>query len=279
MNALTKIFVVLLVVCSLLLSAAVVVFVNRVENYEGQSKKLNSDVAMYRAQANSLTNRLAEMDTTSRNAQTAADAREGELSRTATGLQKQITDLQGQVAQAQKDLQISQGTINGTAAVAKAAQEEMKGLLAMNAELRTKNDDLLRSSGELNVALTTKDNQNRALARQLEFEQERVAELMTAARNAPKAGSTSDASPNPTSPIAGHVSSVDIIGGKKYATISVGSADNVQKGMKFNVINKSTGEFLGFLTVDRVESNEAIGAVEGTKIDKIQKGVDVRTQL
>jgi outer membrane murein-binding lipoprotein Lpp len=276
LNALTKIFIVLLVVCSLLLSAAVVVFVNRVDNYEGASKKIVSDRDAAKASANSLTTRLAEMDTVMRNAQTAAAAREGEMSRDATRLSTQVQELNGKLAQAEKELQIANGTINGTAAVAKAAQEENKGLLALNNDLRTKNDDLLRQNGELNIAVTTKDNQNRALAKNLEFEQERVAEIMGQLKNAPKAGS-SEATPTPSSPIAGHVTSVDIIGGKKYATISVGSADNVQKGMKFNVVNSQ--EFLGFLTVDRVEANEAIGAVEGTKIDKIQKGVDVRTQL
>jgi hypothetical protein len=278
LNALTKIFIVLLVVCSLLLSAAVVVFVNRVDNYEGASKKLQSDVAAAKASSNSMTNRLAEMDTQMRNAQTAAAAREGEMSRDATRLGTQVQELNGKLAQAEKELQIANGTINGTAAVAKAAQEENKGLLSLNNDLRTKSDDLLRQNGELNIAVTTKENQNRALSQNLKFEQERYAEVMQQVKNAPKAGS-SEATPTPSSPIAGHVTSVDIIGGKKYATISVGSADNVEKGMKFNVINSQGGEFLGFLTVDRVESNEAIGAVEGTKIDKIQKGVDVRTQL
>jgi len=274
----TKLFVVLLVVCSLMLSAAVVVFVNRVDNYEGASKKLNSDVTMYRTQANSMQSRLSEVDTAMRTAAAGAAAREGELSRNLTDLQKQNQDLQGRLAQAQKDLQVAQGTINGTASLARAAQEENKGLLTLGNDLRTKNDDLLRANGELNTALTVKDNQNRALARQLEFEQERVVELQHQAQNAPKQGS-SEASPTPPAPIAGRVNSVDIIGGKKYATISVGSADNVQKGMRFNVINTKTGEFLGFLTVDRVEPNEAIGPVEGTKIDKVQTGVEVRTQL
>lgn len=279
MSVLTKLFVVLLVVCSLMLSAAVVVFVNRVDNYEVASKQNATQLAAARTQANSMQARVGEMDTNMRTAAAAAASREGELSRQMTDLQKQNQDLQGRLAQAQKDLQIRDGTINGTAALARAAQEENKGMLALNNDLRTKNDDLLRANGELNTALTVQDNKGRALAKQLELEQERVAELMTQVKNAPKGGGSSEANPTPPSPIAGRINSVDVIGGKKYATISVGSADNVQKGMKFNVINTQTGEFLGFLTVDRVEPNEAIGPVEGTKIDKIQKGVDVRTQL
>lgn len=278
MNALTKTFVVLLVLCSLMLSAAVVVFVNRVDNYETASKKNLSDLGAAKATANSMQSRMTEMDTVMRNAQTAAADRESALKNDAIKLETKIQELQGALAQAQKDSQIKDGTINGTAAVAKSAQDENKGLQTLVADLRTKNDDLLRQNGELNIAYTTKDSQYRALQKSLEFEQEKNAELANALKNAPKGG-TSEAAPTPAAPIAGRVTSIDIIGGKKYATISVGSADNVQKGMKFNVVNPKAGEFLGFLTIDRVEANEAIGPVEGSKIDKIQKGADVRTQL
>jgi hypothetical protein len=48
--------------------------------------------------------------------------------------------------------------------------------------------------------------------------------------------------------------------------------------MKFNIVDTNGGEFLGFLTVDHVQPNEAIGQVEG-KVEKIQKGVEVKTQL
>ena len=96
-------------------------------------------------------------------------------------------------------------------------------------------------------------------------------------------GGTSSGTPAGTEitadvPINGVVRSVDIIGGKKYATISVGSSDMVKKGMRFNVINRVGGEFLGFLTVDSVQPNEAIGQLEG-KVDKVQAGVEVKTQL
>jgi hypothetical protein len=279
LSVLTKLFVVLLVVCSLMLSAAVVVFVNRVDNYEQSAKQNASSLKAARDQASSMQSRVSEMDVAMRTAASEYAQRQGELQRDITQAHTQNQDLQGRLAQAQKDLQVAQGTINGTAALARAAQEENKGLLTLSNDLRTKNDDLLRANGELNTALTVKDNQNRALAKTLEFTQERVAELTNQVKNAPKTGSSSEANPTPPAPIAGRVNSVDIIGGKKYATISVGSADNVQKGMKFNVINTKTGEFLGFLTVDRVEPNEAIGPVEGTKIDKVQTGVEVRTQL
>ena len=50
-------------------------------------------------------------------------------------------------------------------------------------------------------------------------------------------------------------------------------------GHRWIAYERATGEFLGFLTVERVEVNEAIGEVEGAKIDKIEKGVQAKTQL
>ena len=49
--------------------------------------------------------------------------------------------------------------------------------------------------------------------------------------------------------------------------------------MKFTAINRQSGEFLGYVTIDNVTPDEAIGQVEGPKVEKVQAGVDVRTQL
>jgi hypothetical protein len=286
LSFLTKLFVVLLVICSLMQTAAIVVYVNRSEDVGAVNKKLAKDVADARQLANSVQNTNSQMQ-----AQMTADAksateREGELARKITDSTRQIQDANAQSAQAQKESQIKDATIAGTADALKSAQEENKGLQSLTAELRTQTDGLLRQNGELNIRLTDLDNRNRVLARSDEFDRERISELETQVKAMQQHGATpagaggaAEAAPTPPGPISTKVSAVDIIGGKKWATIGVGSADNVQKGMKFNVINSKTGEFLGFLTVERVEINESIGQVEGAKIDKIEKGVEAKTQL
>jgi hypothetical protein len=66
-----------------------------------------------------------------------------------------------------------------------------------------------------------------------------------------------------------------------YATISVGSQDGVTQDMVFNVIERGgKGRFLGYLRVDRVEPNEAVGRLEGPAVNDIQANEsEVRTQL
>jgi hypothetical protein len=66
------------------------------------------------------------------------------------------------------------------------------------------------------------------------------------------------------------------INGTHYATISLGSEQNVQKGMKFKVI--ADGNFLAYLTVDSVDSEEAVGHLEGPGVAAVRKGTQVRTQ-
>jgi hypothetical protein len=279
---LTKVFVVLLVVSSLLLSAAVVVFVNKVEDFTATSKKQGTD----------LKNAKAELLAAQSDAKSAKDAnvlqannfaaREADLTKQISAGEAKVQELSASLAQATKDAQVKDMTSKGISDALRASQEENKGLSTLVAEIRTKNDELLKQNGELNTQLTVLDNKLRATDRALAYEQEHSAELQGEIKNLQGGGAGKPAAGGASmsaSPINAVVRSVDIIGGKKYATISVGSADNVAKGMKFNIVNHNTAEYLGTLTVDKVDINEAIGQVEGSKIDKIQPGVDAKTQL
>jgi hypothetical protein len=290
LSALTKIFVVLLVVSSLLLSAAVVVFVNRVENFNTTLTTTKTQLAAAKRDLASATTSL-ESSMQSRNELQAEMTRQvGDLNRQLVDKDTAMQKLEGEAAQLKKDAQVAAATQKGTADLARAAQEENKGLTQMLSDIRNKNDELVKQNGELNTQVTVLDNRLRAVDREREFAVERNAELQNQLKNMPRGGGAGGAGANAgggeattasatsAGPINGVVRSVDVIGGKKYATISVGSADNVTKGMRFNVVNRNGGEFLGYLTVDSVQQNEAIGQLEG-KVDKVQPGVEVKTQL
>jgi outer membrane murein-binding lipoprotein Lpp len=66
------------------------------------------------------------------------------------------------------------------------------------------------------------------------------------------------------------------INGVGYATISLGSAQNVTKGMQFRIIE--AGNFLGYLTVVNVETDESIGSFTGPDFNKVKPGLEMRTQ-
>ena len=287
MSVLTKTFVVLLVVTSLLLSASIVVFVNRVEDNKALADASKRQVTAAKQQAAELTTNLTESQMARRDLQNEMTKQVGELNRTVVDREAEVQKRDGELAQLKKDSQVKEATLKGTADALRAAQEMGTGFLTANKDLRAKNDDLLKGNGELNTQVTILDNKLRQTEKAREYAEEMVVELKSQLAGVRQKGGPAGAAtigsaaiPEGTAdvPINGVVRSVDIIGGKKYATISVGSSDLVKKGMRFNVINRQGGEFLGFLTVDSVQPNEAIGQLEG-KVDKIQAGVEVKTQL
>ena len=287
MSVLTKTFVVLLVVTSLLLSASIVVFVNRVEDNKALADASKRQVTSEKQKAAEQTTNFTESQMARRDLQNEMTKQVGELNRTVVDREAEVQKRDGELAQLKKDSQVKEATLKGTADALRAAQEMGTGFLTANKDLRATNDDLLKGNGELNTQVTILDNKLRQTEKAREYAEEMVVELKSQLAGVRQKGGPAGAAtigsaaiPEGTAdvPINGVVRSVDIIGGKKYATISVGSSDLVKKGMRFNVINRQGGEFLGFLTVDSVQPNEAIGQLEG-KVDKIQAGVEVKTQL
>ena len=285
MSVLTKLFIVLLVVTSLLLSAATVVFVNRVEDFKKTSTDAKSALALANTAAEAARSSEREYRTQIRAVEADAEKKVDALKSEIAANAKVVLEKEASIAQLTKDAQVQLATTKGQSDAVRSTQEENKGLQSAITDSRTKNDSLLKENGELNKRVTELDRKNEQLARANAYAQERLVELI--AENAKlitiiRANGGMQNNPAVTAaaagPINGVVRSVDVIGGKKYATISVGSSDNVAKGMKFNVINTRTGDFLGYLTVDSVQPNEAIGQLEG-KVDQIQAGVEVKTQL
>ena len=282
MSVITKLFVVLLVISSLLLSASVVVFVNRVEDFKTTSDGFKTKLTSANREVKDLTSGLASARQEKTDLQTEMTKQIGDLNRDVVTRDAAAADLKAQIAQASKDQQISLATNKGMADALKATQEENKGLQQTVTDSRAKNDELLKQNGELNTQVTVLDNKNRQLQKAADYAGELVvtlkAENATLRQKGASAG-TSDAIVPDAGPINGVIRRVDIIGGKKYATISVGSSDNVAKGMKFSVVDTGAGKFLGYVVVDSVQPNEAIGQVEGPAVDKVQANLEVKTKL
>jgi capsule polysaccharide export protein KpsE/RkpR len=286
LTALTKLFVVLNVICSLLLSASVVVFVNRVEDFKAQ------------AETNLAAKQAAERmfaQATSAREKSELDARDqsSKFSLERTDLQGRIATLQGDVAklnadltQKTTDLALVQSQISSLTDAAKALEAANKMYQADLADERIKNTDLNGKTKDLNTTITdlTATRETLEATRRTQSEQLKQAEVeITRLKNAlAEAHINPDASASaevPNVPVVGTVKAVEIIAGIHYATISVGSSDSVTKNMKFYAVNHNTGEFLGILTVSNVTPTEAVGRLDGPKVEKIMPGVQVKTQL
>jgi predicted nucleic acid-binding Zn-ribbon protein len=278
------------VVLSMLLTAGVVVFVNRVDQYDVTVKTLKQAAATSSANAAASANDAAAAKDALAKAESdlvtqVESARKDKADATA-----QIADLNVKLADATKQVAIVQADnakLTNTVAASQSAQAQY---FAQVTDLRNKVDDLTKSKLELDTAVADLTNQRDVLEKQRRDLAEKVSMLDTQYNTAVAA--MKDAHINiddklhtpgtgaGAPPINGViVSDVTMIGPVPYATISLGSADAVVKGMEFKVIDRDKGQFLGVLTVESVDTTEATGRLNGPGVKNVHKGVEVRTQL
>lgn len=288
MSALSKAFVAILVVLSLLLSSAVIVWVNKTEAYKSKievSKQAAESArkAAVDAQAAEAAAKTAMLEA-SKNFNTKIEEVQTDLKNREQELSKkeiQIADLTATNKQ-QHIATISQAEALRASEAQKSEQQKTI------AQLRTYLDDLTKQNAQLNTALSDTSNKLDVMTKEWKYMKEQLTELQTGADKL--ARQVKDLGGNPSAPVAGLKAGAPPINGvvkdvrklddnRQWATISVGSADAVQKGMEFKVIDRTAGTFLGIITIETVQPNEAIGVLTGPKVNDVKVGNEVRTQL
>ena len=287
MSPLTKLFVVLQVILSIALTAAVVVYVSREDAQLANLKAAQTTALAAQSERDAA---VAAMNAATSNAnavQERSNAQATQFNANITAAQQQLADLNVQLAKANTSnatqaLQITQLTEG-----LKAATDTTANLNTTVAQLRTSSDEAVKRAAEASQRINELDNTLQVT----EAERRNLAEQLAEAtqNNQRLSRALQDLGGNVNEVIAGRVqprtAGVAIngvirekrdIAGVPYATISVGSADDVQRGMQFKVIQGD--KFLGTLTVDSVEQQEATGRLQGPAVAEIVPGVQVRTQ-
>jgi hypothetical protein len=288
LNSLTKLFVVMHVVLSLLLTAGLIVFVNRTQNFAATSA----------ANAVKLAGETSRADAATADAQSARES----AAQAVKTVNDQITTIQAKLSQAQqqisaKDAQLAKAASDEALAAAdtagltdalKASEAQKATQSDALASSRTDLDGLVKKNSDLNLAVSDLTNKLEVALRERANFSEQLAESKIQADNEAKIIKDLGGNPNTIGgnnanlgavAINGVVREVRPINGIPYATISVGASDNVQKGMQFNVIDRDKGLFLGQLTIDSVEPTSATGHLDGPRIADVHQGTEVKTQL
>jgi hypothetical protein len=281
-------FVVLLVVLSLLLTAATVVFVSQVEDYKkfGDNNKQLLDAA--NAKAESLRNEADAAQATAAESVRQAAAQVEQSKQQMNQLQQQVLDRDGDLGKAQTQNAIQAADLTRLSEALKASEDTKGHLQDQLADLRGGNDKLLEQNAQLNQSVTDLTNRLEVTERERKF----LAEQLTETKNQSdkqssmlkdmgvSAAQMASAGTSAGAPaINGVIRTVRPIAGIPYATISVGSADGVAKGMAFKIVSHDSGEFLGVLTIDSVDLNESTGRLDGPRINDIRPGAEAKTQL
>jgi hypothetical protein len=266
---LTKLFVVLLVVLSMLLTAGLIVFVQKTENVnreyvqlQGQYADRERELRAGKAQVAALTTekqqqtiQIYNLNTATQSAQTNAD--------------RILADKDVQIQRLNEDKGSLALQNTALASALKASEDQKAQQRDELAALRKTADDLTRKNADANVGISALTSLQEATERDRRFALERNVQLqmdLSTARDQLQRAGISLTEKRPVGPTAltinGVVRTTKTIGGILYATISIGSSDSVAKGMQFNVLNRDQGQWLGTLTVDSVEPNEATGRLD-----------------
>ncbi len=294
MSPLTKLFVALLVILSLLLTSATVTFVNTLDNQRQKAEQVKQQLENQKAQSDSA---LAQAQSSKAEADDALRLAQGQveqLKQQANSSQQLINDRDVKLAEAGSHLAIQAADVTRLAEALKASEDAKSHQQESVVALRSANDTALQQAAQSSQQISDLTNRLEVTENARRFATEQLEELRGQSNKLP-AAAIQDMGGNPREILAsiqpgqalgtppkinGVVREVRTIAGLPYATISVGSADSVAKGMQFNIVERN-GAFLGTLTVDTVELNEATGKITGPpdKVGLVQAGVEVKTQL
>lgn len=287
MSALTKLFVILHVVLSMLLVAGLVVYVNQSDNYTTVNKDLSAKLTAAEAHAARADSENVALQSARQQVQLAASGRIQALQNDLTAARQEITGRDSKVAEAtaqvattagalqsaNQAIQLSQGTID-------TLQKQLTDLRKTSDQLQDRNSGLDVALNDSNAKLQVTERQRRDLAEQLATAQEQLADKRAGgqASAAPASGAMNRGGRQASEPIVGVITNRRVISGVQYADINLGSSEGVSKNMQFYIVDRQ-GNYLGKLTVANVQSSVSTGRLEGDRVNEVAAGNTVRTQL
>jgi septal ring factor EnvC (AmiA/AmiB activator) len=290
LSNLTKIFVICLVLVSLLLTSAAVTFVNRSDNAAETIARLTTTVQAQQSQLNAAQATLAAATSSEAFVRSDAQNKVIEAGKSSLEIQQKLADRDQQLASLKNQNALQSADLAKLAEATKAATEMTSKLQETVATLRAQGDEANKKVADLNAAVSQLTNQLEITERERRYVAEQLVELQGSYKKA--VGVIKDAGITPTlasaAPVGvksgapainGAIRELRSIANVPYATVSVGTADGVVKGMEFKIIDPVRGDFLGILTIDSVQPNESIGKLAGPRVSDIAVGSAAKTKL
>jgi len=271
LSPLTKAFVVLVTVLSVVLVALVVPYVAKTENLNAQIQELQGTAATADARANSAQQEVSAAQERASEQSALLNQRVSNLTQDVIRLQTERDDARAAALQEQRKLSQIESDLSRLSA---AAVQDASLLSATTADLKETRINFVDSQTKL-VQLSDRNNelesQRDSLTRQVRrigeqmvsLEQDNIALRGVLARVPEKyrqdisTGQAQAQAYVPTVPIAGTITDVQNAAGSQLVQVDVGSKDGVEANMKFLVHRDD--QYVGTFVVDRVESAIAAG--------------------
>ena len=291
MSVLTKVFVVLVTVLSVLLATLVVAFVANVEDLRGQLTETRTALAAATAKAATkqaeITSVMAGLSQQIKDLESAKTNLTSEInSLRATLVQRQAELESERASSAQIKADISRLTAANQqhAETGRALQAELAYLRKVDVEQKTKLIQMADRNNELEGQLDTLTRQVRRFRERTVAMQERLAALEQKIRELPPEWQVVFRRPEAEAAepfvsdilIPGHITQVNRSGEETLVEINVGSNDHVAPNMKFVVYRGN--QFLASLIVTAVDADASAGRLEVVQGD-VRVGDQVQTGI
>jgi hypothetical protein len=266
-SALTKTFVLLHVVMSMLLTAGLIVFVNRLDASTQTAKADKSRITRLEDEVRSATNEVATVRAAQTALQQQAQSQVAAVRGDLETANRTALDLRSQLAEAQAQLASERAAVASATEALKVAQNNQGVMQTQLADLRNNQDKVMQQFTEANLSLNDLQNRLSQTERARRDLAEQLAGLQQQGENTPAGDRRADATSGAITAssrqrVEGVIRNRRVIAGVPYAEISIGANDNVAKGNRLNVLSQD-GQWLGYVIVTNVEPEEAIGRIEG----------------
>ncbi len=288
MSPLTKAFVVLVTVLSVLLVALVVPYVAKTEDFSGQKKALESQLATAQNSARTSQQEISAMQERL-NEQSALHSQQiTNLTAERARLQTERDDAKAQAMQEQRKLQQFEAELSRLSA---AAVQDADLLTVTTADLKETRQSLVDAQTKL-VQLGDRNNELESQRDSLTRQVRRIGEKMVSLeqgnvelravlarvpaqfRQQISTGEGAAPAQEAATPIAGTITDVQSAAGTQLVQVNIGSRDGVEANMKFLVHRDD--QYVGTFVVDRVEAAQSAGRMTLTKGD-VRSGDQVYT--
>lgn len=269
MSPLTKILVILLSLFAIFLCGAMVSFVVNTNNYKAMYEHQKNLYAAAQADASNLNRLYDEL-------QKKMKLQEEQLQEKIAALQTQNTKLLADLQNAERQSQEYQaradswkGVLTGFEQSIRSLQESLRLTQTQLDEARAQNIKDARELNQITSQLYEKIVQMEALEadrrRLLEQKKALEAKLSGGLLDVPTSPAVVTPVPGPARPAAAVVVGADIHGlvsevGSNMVTLTVGSADGVEKNMRFHITRGD--QFLCDVVITHVDVNQSAGVLE-----------------
>jgi chromosome segregation ATPase len=279
LSILTKIFVVLATVLSILLVALLVPFVQNTQKIKDANVALTQERDVAKADAALARRNLVDAEEAKTDAEKGFRAEKEQLVAQASNLMNQLTAKERDIVQAQGALTQAQSRLGE---LASAQEQSGKIITALNDEVKQRRDETLDLRTK-NIALSDRVNelqtQNETLVQQIRLVKEQMFDLQQRVEQIADASATGTpqatgaqqsraattavvkqvAVAAPTNPVRGMITDVRQVGEITFVALNVGSNDQVREGMQF-IVHEGQ-KFLGNVVITKVDLNSSAGRV------------------